>query len=103
MKSYWRKVTPAEMEERKRRERDRLIRQAKAKFDGKGLTDWEVYTLRTHWKLTEVEIATHWEVYPCQLNWAIRRGGCGCTARGPQFCLKDRTKDEILEILPDCR
>ena len=101
-KEYWRTVSPAEMEERKRRERDRLIAEAKARFNAKGLTDSEIYSLSISWKLTEEEIATHWDVYPCQLNWALRRSGCGCTAiepYGDQLCGRDAPKAEVLSKL----
>ena len=101
-REYWRKVSPAEREERNRRERDQLIAKAKARFNHKSLTDSEIWTLYNRWDLTEKEIVTHWDVYPCALNWALWRGGCGCTAVGTQFCLTAKTKGEILKILPKC-
>ena len=101
--TYWKKLTDAEIQQRLENERKSLITRAKWTFPNDRLTDSEISILSQSWKLTDTEIAKNWSVYPCQLNWAIRRGGCGCTARGTQFCLTERTKTEILEILPACR
>lgn len=81
------------------------IREAKRIFPESRLTDTQIRILRKSWKLTEAEIVANWEVYPCQMNWALRRGGCGCTAIQPigtQLCGQNPTRQEVLAKLNEC-
>ena len=86
--------------------RQGLIRQARQRFPAQSLSDTDIRLLKRSWGLTEAEIIRHWSVYPCQVNWALRRGGCGCTAIEPfgdQLCARGAEKDEVLEKLRDCQ